>query len=166
MMIGAARDGDIDALAALLNASQPDIRRYARRQCRNASDIEDAVQEAMLLMYRRIATLRVIDSFGYWLFRIVDRVCLRLGRQMLGITSDIDRLENDIRYAATSTPDLRLDLAKAIQSLPVDYRDVVVLRDMQECTIDEIAEALSITRAAVKARLHRARKLVREYIQP
>ena len=164
-LVLAARDGDVGALNLLLSASQPDIRRYARRQCRNTSDVEDAVQETLFLLYRRIATLRLIDSFSYWLFRIVDRVCLKLGRQMLGIASELDQIENDLRFATIADPELRLDLATAIESLPVAYRDVVVLRDIEECTINEIAEALSITRAAAKARLHRARRLVREYFQ-
>lgn len=163
-LISGARNGDVDALDRLLAQSQPDIRRYARRQCRHAHDVEDAVQEASFLLYRRIGSLRMIDSFSYWLFRIVDRACLRIGRRMLGIATELDAIEDDPRFATRSDPDLRLDLARAIESLPVDYRNVVMLRDVQECTIDEIADALSISRAAAKARLHRARKLIREYL--
>ena len=60
--------------------------------------------------------------------------------------------------------DLRLDLADAIQSLPEHYRVIVLMRDVEELTISEIAASLQITRETVKARLHRARKLIREYI--
>ena len=59
---------------------------------------------------------------------------------------------------------MRLDVARAIQSLPEHYRAVVVLRDLEELTIDEIAARLAATRETVKARLHRARALLREYL--
>ncbi len=59
---------------------------------------------------------------------------------------------------------LRLDLAAAFEALPPHYRDVALMRDLQEMTIDEIAAALDLSRQAVKARLHRARLLLREYL--
>jgi RNA polymerase sigma factor (sigma-70 family) len=55
-------------------------------------------------------------------------------------------------------------VANAIQSLPEAYREIVFLRDFEELTIDGIAERLELTREAVKARLRRARKLLREYL--
>jgi RNA polymerase sigma-70 factor (ECF subfamily) len=58
----------------------------------------------------------------------------------------------------------RLDLANAIQSLPPNYRDVILLRDVEELTIDEIAQSVGASREAVKARLNRARIMLREYL--
>jgi hypothetical protein len=66
LLIEAARGGDADALVSLIAAAQPDIRRYAARNCR-AADIDDAVQETLLLLYRRIGTLRAVTSFSAWL---------------------------------------------------------------------------------------------------
>ena len=63
-----------------------------------------------------------------------------------------------------SIADLRIDVANAIQSLPDHYRQVVLLRDVNELTIDEIGSKLGVTREAAKARLHRARHLIREYL--
>jgi RNA polymerase sigma-70 factor (ECF subfamily) len=57
-----------------------------------------------------------------------------------------------------------VDLANAIQSLPPNYRDVVLLRDVEELTIDEIAQSVGASREAVKARLNRARLMLREYL--
>ena len=59
---------------------------------------------------------------------------------------------------------LRLELARAIDSLPEHYRQVLLLRDFEELTIGELSQALEITPANVKSRLHRARELVREYL--
>ena len=58
-LVDAARCGDEKALLSLISAAQPDVRRYAARNCR-AADIDDAVQETLLLLYRRIGTLRAV----------------------------------------------------------------------------------------------------------
>jgi RNA polymerase sigma-70 factor (ECF subfamily) len=60
---------------------------------------------------------------------------------------------------------LRLDLARALESLPAHYRELVLLRDVEELTIDEIAQALGLTREAAKGRLRRARALMQEYLR-
>lgn len=162
-LLVAAQSGDPQALAGLLKIAQPDIRRYARRNCRTASDIDDAVQETLILLYRKIRSLRAVESFSYWLFRVVDRVCLRLARRLMGIQTAIDELEDQVLSVATDAT-LRMDLVSAIESLPEQYRQVIIMRDVSELTVEEIAQQLAITRPTVKARLHRARLLVREYI--
>ena len=161
-LVAAATGGDHDALLHLLTVAQPDIRRFAQRTCRTAGDVDDAVQEALWLLTRRIGTLRVVGSFSAWLFAIVRRECLRLARRVhLNETLDDQAAE---RLIQRPEPELRLDLTAAIQSLPEHYRAVILLRDVEERTIDEIATALGLTREATKARLHRARGLVREYL--
>ena len=164
-----ARSGDERALLALLAAAQPDIRRYARRSCNNSADAEDAVQETLWLLYRKVGTLRAISSLSGWLFMVVRRECIRFGRRLMGSSSstdvvDIDTLKDDERLAHLPLNELSTDLARAIHSLPEHYREVVLLRDIEEMTIDEIAQTLSLTRESTKARLHRARAMLREYL--
>ena len=161
-LVAAATGGDHDALLHLLTVAPPDIRRFAQRTCRTAGDVDDAVQEALWLLTRRIGTLRVVGSFSAWLFAIVRRECLRLARRV-HLTETLDDRAAE-RLIQRPEPELRLDLAAAIQSLPEHYRAVILLRDVEERTIDEIATALGLTREATKARLHRARGLVREYL--
>jgi RNA polymerase sigma factor (sigma-70 family) len=161
-VLASAQAGDRDAILSLLESAQPNIRRYARKSCRLVEDAEEAVQETLLILYRRVGTLRTAASLSGWLFAIVRRECIRLGRLSSGMLP-ID-FENDARLARMPLDDLRLDLADCIQSLPQAYREVVLLRDVEVMTIDEIALRLSATRETVKARLHRARKLMREYL--
>jgi len=163
-LIAAAHAGDLDATVALLVVAQPDLRRYARVTCR-ASDVDDAVQDALWLIHRRIGTLRTLSAFSAWTFQVVKRECLRLARMLKAKTVPVETIEDDIGHASRPAADLRLDLAAAIQSLPPHYRAVIVLRDIEELTIDEIAARLDTTRETVKARLHRARALVREYLE-
>lgn len=67
-------------------------------------------------------------------------------------------------WAHLRPEDIRIDLSRAIQSLPAHYREVILLRDIEEMSIDEIAAVLGLTRESVKARIHRARMLIREYL--
>lgn len=161
-LIEAARCGDEKALLSLIAAAQPDIRRYAARNCR-ASDIDDAVQETLLLLYRRVGTLRAVTSFSAWLFAVARRACLRLLR-IAGGSTDTAADGADARLALLRPEDLRIDLSRAIQSLPEHYREAILLRDIEEMTIDEIAAVLGLTRESVKARIHRARLMIREYL--
>lgn len=163
-LVARASGGEAAAIEALLRIAQPDIRRYARRTCRSASDAEEAAQEALIVLYRKIGSLRQVGALSAWLFRIVNRYCLRLALRMAGVPSAIEAEAVEQRFAEASRPEVRIDIACAIQSLPDHYRAVVVLRDLEELTIDEIAARLSATRETVKARLHRARGLLREYL--
>lgn len=157
-----ARLGDTAALNHLLAVCQPDIRRYAYRHCL-MSDVDDAVQETLLIITRRLRTLRAVASFSGWLWRIVQRECRRLERHVFGFESlDEEKMENWLTVRSDEV--LRLDLAHALESLPDHYREIILRRDFDEQTIQEIAAHTHLTVPATKSRLHRARQLMREYL--
>jgi len=157
-----AQAGDPRAIEALLRLVQPDIRRYARRQCHRGSAIEDVVQEALIIVYRRVGSVRSAAALGSWAFRIVARLCLLPG---LALMRGVERLATTTdRFSVMPTEDLRIDLARALESLPPSHREIVVLRDLEQLTISEIAARLGLGREAAKSRLHRARTLLREYL--
>ena len=161
-LILSAQSGDTAALSRLLTVCQTDARRYARKHCA-ASDIDDAVQEALLILTPRVKALRAAAAFSSWLFTIIRHECQRLSRRMFGrgLTRE-DFAEDEL----VSKPDeaLRLDLLAALESLPAHHLEVVMLRDFEELTIAEIAKRIGMTKPGVKSRLHRARELVREYL--
>lgn len=160
-LVVAAKAGDAAALDRLLAVSQPDLMRFARRTCATTEDAEDAVQAALWQLHRRIGTLRVIAAFASWLFRIVERECRRLlGLQRPAVP--IDQVPES-RLAIDPVPvGLRRDLGAMIAALPNLYREVLILRDIEELTAPEAASELGISVEAVKSRLHRARSLLRE----
>lgn len=163
-LLAAAHGGDPRALEQLLRIARPDIRRYAQQHCL-LSDVDDAVQEALLIVARKLPSLRVLAAFSGWAIRLVQRECRRLGRVTLRYDPyDEERLAQwlVVRDAAR----LRVELVAALESLPVHYREVLLLRDLEELTIEEIAGRTGLTRANVKSRLHRARALAREYLLP
>lgn len=161
-LILAAQTGDPSAIARLLAVCQADARRYARRHC-HASDVDDAVQESLLTISRKVQGLNAAVAFSSWLFVVIKRECQRLARLMMRH----EPLEDDIveqQLALRSDDALRIDLANALESLPAHYLEVILLRDFEELTIAEIAQRLGEQTGAVKSRLHRARELVREYL--
>ncbi|MEH6458957.1 RNA polymerase sigma factor [Chitinimonas sp. JJ19] len=161
-LILATQAGDVAAIARLLAVCQADARRYARRHC-HVSDVDDAVQESLLIISRKVTSLKATVAFSAWLFTIIKRECHKLGRMMFRH----EPLEDEMmeQQLARRTDDaLRVDLAHALESLPAHYLEVVLLRDFEELTIAEIAERLGEQPGAVKSRLHRARELVREYL--
>lgn len=157
-----AHAGDPAALDTLLRLSRPDIRRYAQRHCL-VSDVDDAVQEALLVLSRKLQAVRTLAAFSGWLFQVVKRECRRLGRQAFAY-DPWDEAAVEAWAARHSDDALRLDLAAALASLPANYREIILLRDLEECTIAEIATQLNLSVPATKSRLHRARTLTREYL--
>lgn len=160
--IEAARSGDPVALERLLRVFQPDIRRYAQRNC-FISDVDDAVQEVLLIVARKFESVRAVAAFSGWLFSVVRHECRRLGRKALSF-DPYNEAEVDRWLARHDTDSLRRELVAALESLPPDYRDVLLLRDFEELTIGEIAMQLGLSVPATKSRLHRARTLAREYL--
>jgi RNA polymerase sigma factor (sigma-70 family) len=161
-LIEAAQLGDPAALDRLLQVCQPDIRRYAQRNCL-MSDVDDAVQETLVILSRRVQSVRALVAFSGWLFTIVKRECRRLERRLFGIEY-LDEQKAETWLVTHSIDGLRLDLVRALESLPPHYREIILLRDFEEMTIRELGQQLVLTPAAVKSRLHRARQLMREYL--
>jgi RNA polymerase sigma factor (sigma-70 family) len=162
VLIDAARAGDPDALAQLLAVARRDLRRYAQRSCA-ISDVDDAVQEALLALSRFVSAIRHARALSTWLFRVVRRECRRMSRTALR-WDPWHEAEVEALVARRAPEALRMDVAAALESLPPAAREIIVLRDFEERTIREIAETLGLGIPAVKSRLHRARELTREYL--
>ena len=161
-LILAAQTGDQVAISRLLAVCQADARRYARRHCR-VGDVDDAVQESLLIVSRKVTALKAAVAFSSWLYTVIKRECRRLERMMFKHEPLEDEAAEQ-QLASRSDDALRVDLANALESLPAHHLEVVLLRDFAELTIAEIAERLGERPGAVKSRLHRARELVREYL--
>jgi RNA polymerase sigma factor (sigma-70 family) len=159
----AARGGDPGALDRVLKRSRQDLRRYAEYHC-PINDVEDAVQESLFTVSRKLMDLRQLESFTSWLFRIVKRECNRYKRatrmlMQVPITEDI------VGPHYPESKGLARDVAKALESLPLHYREIILLRDLEGLTVEELGQRLLLTPQAAKARLHRARSLARQYLE-
>jgi RNA polymerase sigma-70 factor, ECF subfamily len=166
------------------------VRPYERRVyaaalsiLRNEQDAEDAAQEAMLKAFANIRQFRAEARFSTWLIQItVNEALMRRRRERTVVMEGIDdhrsgRGDEDSGYAprdfadwreipseALERKEVRQRLAQALATLDRKYREVFVLRDMEQLNIQETAEALGITVASVKTRLLRARLMLRDLL--
>jgi RNA polymerase sigma factor (sigma-70 family) len=163
-LIAAAQAGSEEALLELLQLCRPQLRRYANRECAS-DDIEEAVQDALWLLYRRVGALRTVGAFSAWLFQIVRRECLRRARKRHDFVEWDEREVSSVADDAHSDEDLRIDLSRAVSRLPQNYREILVLRDIGGFSSEEAAGRLGIPVAAAKSRLHRARQMVRSQLK-
>ena len=111
----------------------------------------------------RAKSLKAAAAFSSWLFIVIKRECRKLERMMFR-HEPLDEEVAERMLVSRTDQALRIDLTHALESLPVHYLEVVLLRDFEELTISEIAERLDEPSGAIKSRLHRARELVREYM--
>jgi RNA polymerase sigma factor (sigma-70 family) len=162
-VVNAAQQGDPRAIATLVSGSHVHVRRFARTLCATPEDAEDATQEALIVLYRKIGTLRAAAALASWMFQIVRNECIRRSRLALR------------RPIATATPApsvedaalARLEVERIVDSvagLPPDQRAVLVLRDIQGLSGAATAQALGLSRAAMKSRLHRGREALRSQL--
>jgi RNA polymerase sigma-70 factor (ECF subfamily) len=164
------------------------IRPYERRVyimalsfLRNEADAEDAAQEAFLKAFRNLASFRGEAKFGTWLISITlnearSRIRHRDTIKMESLDEPPDdqghtlpallRDWKEIPSEALERKEIRLLLQKAITALPLIYREVFQLRDIEQLSVNEAAAALGISIAAVKVRLHRARMMLQKKLAP
>lgn len=111
-LFAAAQAGDRTALERLLAQLQPDIRRYARFQCYPSSSIEDVVQEALIVVYRRVGAVRSPAALGAWLVRVVARLCALPALMFMRSVEELKTIEDSMRFAHVPGDQLRLDVAR------------------------------------------------------
>ena len=111
----AAQSGDRHALTQLLVALQPDIRRYARRHCHRTSFIEDVVQEALIVVYRRVGTIRSPAALAGWLVTVIARLCMLPALMLMRGVEELASLEESREFAKVPPDELRMDLVNAIE---------------------------------------------------
>lgn len=161
-LVTAARNGDADSIAALVSGAHPKVRRFAHSLCASPEDAEDAAQEALIILYRKIGMLRASGALASWMFRIVRHECLRRARARL--RDHGTPLRQDTPVASAEDEALqRIEagrVAAAVAALPPDQRRVLIMRDIQGYSGRMAADALGVSTAAMKSRLHRARAAV------
>lgn len=159
-VIRAARAGDAQALTMLVYGSHTHVHRFAYTLCATREDAEDAAQEALIVLYRKIGTLRATAALGSWMFRIVRNECIRRSRIALRRIPRTEASGSSAEDAALARMELER-IVGAIAALPTEQRAVVVLRDIQGLSGGATAQALKVSRAAMKSRLHRGREALR-----
>jgi RNA polymerase sigma-70 factor, ECF subfamily len=170
----AARSGDDEAFARLVEATHVSTYTLAFRITGDREDARDVTQEAYLRAYRSMGSFRGEAQFTTWMYRITANCAAtslkrrrRHRHDQLGEDADVVdlRLDQDPELRADAS-ELRDRLLEALDCLPPKLRAVVILRDVYEMSHEAIAGELGITATAAKVRLHRARHRLRQEIFP
>jgi RNA polymerase sigma-70 factor (ECF subfamily) len=156
--LNALGEGDPAALGYIYEMYGERIFRYTYRMLGNRSDAEDATAETFLRVLRRSAELRADGAFRTWLFRIARNLCIDKLRQHKLIELPTDAHDSGSEERAT----LRITVEQALNDLPVEYRDPLVLCDIEDLPAREAAEVLRISVPALKSRLYRGRRALRD----
>ena len=164
--------GDANAFETLVLEYEKNVYNIALRMTGNSEDAADMTQEAFIKAYNSLQSFRGDSKFSVWLYRIVSNVCLDFLRSKnrrptvsLSVEDD-DGEDAQLDVADKSqSPELLLDrkltrdsVRRGLDSLPPDYRQILLLREIQGLSYDEIAQALSLEVGTVKSRIFRARK--------
>ncbi len=171
-VIQAVLDGDVNAYEALVKEYEKNVYNLALRMTGNSEDAYDMSQEAFIKAYNSLSAFRGDSKFSVWLYRIVSNVCLDFLRSKnrkptvsLSVENDDgEEVELDIADESSS-PELVLErgltrdaVRRGLAALPDDHREILLLREIQGLSYDEIAEVLGLEAGTVKSRIFRARK--------
>lgn len=180
-LVALARARDETAIRTLIRRHNQRLFRVARAIVRNDTEAEDVVQQSYVNAFSHLAGFRGESRFSTWLTRIAVNEAsgrLRSRRPTTGLES-LDTVSASASAKIIAFPYVKSDpdpesemsrseirdlLEQTVDTLPPAFRAVFVLRDVEELSIEETAEQLSLKPETVKTRLHRARKLMREAI--
>jgi len=175
------QNGEPDKFYELVKPYERRVYTAAFAILRNAADAEEVAQEAILKAFANLRQFRAESKFSTWLIQIaVNEARMRRRKEHAEIMEPIgERQEEDGTYAPREFADwreipseslerseVRELLLESLASLGSKYREVFVLRDIQHLSIEEVADALGISRASVKTRLLRARLMLRDLLAP
>ena len=170
-IIRRVRAGDTDAFGLLVDEYQKNVYNLALRMTGSPEDAQDMSQEAFIKAYNSLSSFRGESKFSVWLYRIVSNVCLdflrsRSKNQAMSLNVELDDGETEL-----DIPDLRClpedELERALtrqavrdglEALPADQRQILLLREIEGFSYEEICRILALEEGTVKSRIFRARK--------
>lgn len=134
------------------------IFRYSLRMLNNRADAEDVTSETFLRVLKRSRELRADGAFRTWIFRIARNLCIDRLRQhqLIELPMDATIGSGEDREA------LRIAVRTALKELPIEYREPLILCDLEEVPAKEAADILGISVPALKSRLYRGRRALRD----
>ena len=181
-LVDRAQSGDRDAFSSLVSGHLQTLYRLVLRITRNHEDAEDSVQDAVLKAYANLPQFQRRARFSTWIGRIaINEALMRLRKHkvMKLVLSEDALLANDSNDRSPelehhvddpetlfARQEIRELMMRAAESLLPVYQQVLYLAQVRGCTLQETAKELELSVAAVKARLHRARKQLRKKLNP
>jgi RNA polymerase sigma-70 factor (ECF subfamily) len=160
-----AQGGDEVAFAAIIQTAHARFKQIAYRILRDAFLAEDAMQQAMVEMWRKLPTLRDPEKFDGWSYRFLVNACYREAKRHKESYRELPGVVDSSHQDPTGTINDRDQLERGFKRLSVDHRAVVVMHYYLDLTIEDTAEALGISAGTAKSRLNRAMAKLRLALQ-
>jgi len=171
LLIKRAQSGDIDAFEDLIRAYEKKIYSIAYNMMNNREDAQDVTQETVLKIYRSLRMFNGKSTFSAWIYKVTTNTCLDELRKRKHTSLSIEKMAEDglqLGDEAYSSEELLSQkllgqrISTEIDTLSTDYKLMIVLRDVQGMSYQEIADMTGISIGTVKSRINRARKQLRE----
>lgn len=176
--IKAIQKGDQNAYAEIVELYKEKVYRICYRMLGNRHEAEDAAQEAFIRAYVNIDTYNPAMKFSSWLYRIATNLSidkLRKKKPDVYLDEEVSGAEGLTMYSqlpatdaspedTVETLELQETVQKAIQKLPEKYRSVIVLKYIEDLSLQEISEILDLPIGTVKTRIHRGREALRKHL--
>jgi len=161
-----AAAGDSQALDRLLLLIQPDVVARCHRMLPDRSDAEEAAQDVLLAVSRRIAKFEGRSKFTTWLYRVVSNTVIDTYRRLKQASERLDDLAEMESLSRTSViAGTRIDLLEALEQIDRRVGEPVVLRDIYGLDYQEISELMDCPVGTVKSRIHEGRNAIKVLLQ-
>ncbi len=180
-LIKRCQEGDIEAFEQLITDYEKRILNYCFRMMGNPSDAEDAAQEVFVKVFRFIGNFNGQSSFSTWLYRVASNVCLDLLRKakrqpqnVVSIHQENDEGEEYLMaiedpepnpYERAQLSEAQQVLVDALDQLGDEQKRVIILRDIEGLSYEEIAEITNTAPGTVKSRINRARQNLKKLLE-
>lgn len=179
LLIERAKSGDVESFETLIRNHQSYAYNIAFRMIGNEEDAKDAAQEALIKVFKNLHAFKGDSAFSTWLYRIVMNTCKDLLRKRkpneISIDKGFETDDGEVHLEIednTNDPvskyeqqEVRVTIETALDELPDNYKSVVVLREIQGLSYDEISEIEDIPVGTVRSRINRGRRILREILK-
>ncbi|HYE83248.1 MAG TPA: sigma-70 family RNA polymerase sigma factor [Clostridia bacterium] len=180
LLVKKSQSGDVESFELLISSYDKRAYNIAYRIMGNEEDAKDMAQEALLRVFKSIKDFKGQSAFSTWLYRIVTNVCLdelrrRKNDKYVPLESTVQTDNGELHMELCSdkeTPESAYErveqrelITKAIRELNDEYKSVIVLRDIQGFSYDEISNMLDCSLGTVKSRINRARTMLRDKLK-
>ena len=170
--------GDSNAFESLVLSNQRKVYNLCLKMTGNPSDAEDLAQDAFIRAYHNLGSFKGESSFSKWLYRLTSNICIdhlrREKRREAGSltyqdeTGTVHELElPDTRFApegALERREIEVSIQSGLNALTVEHREILIMREMEGRTYDEIGALLGLTNGTVKSRISRARMNLSKFL--
>ena len=171
-LVQRCRKGERKAQYELYQLYKDRVFNIAYRMANSQQDAEDITQMAFVRVFQKIDSFRGDSAFSSWVYRLTVNICInhfrREKKKMELVVHELSELATNLKILKTNeqTSKMKPFLEKAIRALPAGYRMIFVLYDIEGYKHEEIAEMMNISEGTSKSQLHKARKELKQYLEP